>query len=148
MTTHTTTPATITTTNASAAGRPAPRPAGRPPVAAVAAAGLSLLAVAVTSYGSVYFTGLEGYDALGLTFLVTYLSWAALGLVSAVALLTGRAVGRVGLLAYCAFMLVFTAFKLGYIHEVPAIPFGVVTLTILGLLMAPSTRRFAARAGS
>ena len=70
---------------------------------------------------------------------------AALGLVSAIALLRGRSLGQAGTVVYALWMTVFTAFKVGYIHETEAIPFGIVGLVILGLALAPATRRFASR---
>ena len=40
-------------------------------------------------------------------------------------------------------MTVFTVFKVGYVHETEAIPFGVVGLLILGLALSRRVRDFA-----
>jgi hypothetical protein len=117
----------------------------RPPATAIVAASLACLTAAVGGYGAVYFTGTGGFTQIELTFLVAYEFLAALGLVSAIALLRGRSLGQAGTVVYALWMTVFTAFKVGYIHETEAIPFGIVGLVILGLALAPATRRFASR---
>ena len=117
----------------------------RIPTPAVAAALLVLLTSAVGAYGAIYFTGLEGWEDMGLTFLTVYEFVALTGLASAVALLRGHHLGHVGVIWYAAFQVVFTAFKLVAIHEVEAIPFGVVGLLALALATRPSVRSFANR---
>jgi len=137
MTTHTTAQVPGTTARTGSA---------RPPATAVVSASLACLAAAVGGYGAVYFTGLDGgFTQIELTFLVAYEFLAALGLFSAIALLRGRALGQAGTVVYGTWMTVFTLFKVGYIHETQAIPFGIVGLVVLGLALAPATRRFASR---
>lgn len=128
---------TVTTTPA---GR-----SGRPPATAIAAGALTLLVAGFGAYGAVYFTGLDGFTDLGLTFLVAYEFLSVLGIVSAIGTLRGRLLAHAGLVLYATWMLVFTAFKVGYIHETQAIPFGVVGLAVLVLSLAPATRRFVGR---
>ena len=123
---------------------PAARP-GRPPATAIAAGALTLLVAGFGAYGAVYFTGLDGFTDLGLTFLVAYEFLSVLGIVSAIGTLRGRPLAHAGLVLYATWMLVFTTFKVGYIHETQAIPFGVVGLAVLVLSLAPATRRFAGR---
>jgi hypothetical protein len=114
----------------------------RPPATVLAAVGLTGLVSALGAYGAVYFTGLEGFTDLGLTFLVTYEFLTLGGLVAAVALARRSELGRVGVVAYGVWMSVFTAFKVGYIHEVEAIPFGVVGATVLALAASRSARGY------
>jgi hypothetical protein len=147
----TTTPTPAASTAPAASAQPAATPvsgtvagsvAGRAPATVLAASGLSILVAGFGAYGAVYFTGLEGFTDLGLTFLVAYEFLSVLGLVSAIALLRGRAAGHLGVLAFGLWMTVFTVFKVAYIHEAEAVPFGVVGLAILALALAPATRRF------
>ena len=119
--------------------------AGRPPATAIAASGLALLTAGFGAYGAVYFTGLDGFTDLGLTFLVAYEFLSVLGIVSAIGTLRGRPLAHAGLVLYATWMQVFTAFKVGYIHETQAIPFAVVGLAVLVLSLAPATRRFVGR---
>jgi predicted CDP-diglyceride synthetase/phosphatidate cytidylyltransferase len=114
----------------------------RPPASVVAATGLTGLVAALGAYGAVYFTGLEGFTDLGLTFLVTYEFITLGGLVAAVALARRSELGRVGVVAYGVWMTVFTVFKVGYIHELEAIPFGVVGAAVLALASTRSARRY------
>lgn len=112
----------------------------RLPAPAVAAGVLTLLLTALGAYGAIYFTGLEGWDDFGITYVTTYEWIAGTGFVAAVALLRGHPLGRVGVLWYALFQLVFTACKLLTILELEAIPFGVVNLVVLVLLTRPSVR--------
>jgi hypothetical protein len=113
-----------------------------PPPAALGASGLALLAACVGGYGSVYFTGQEGWTDLGVTFVTAYLFLSALGAASAVALLLGRTAGRYGLMAFGVWMAVFTTLKLVAFQETEAIVFGVVGLVVLGLASRPSVRLY------
>ena len=122
----------------------AERRIGRPPAPAVTAAVLSILLALFGGYGAIYFSGLEGWDDTVITFVTTYEAISAFVIVSAVALLRGSSHGRVGLVAYGAFMVIFTVMKLLTIQELEAIPFGVVGLVIVGLALHSKTRRFAA----
>ena len=117
---------------------------GRPPAPVLTASMLTILLSLFAGYGAIYFTGLEGWDAAGITYVTTYEATVVLALVSAVALLRGSAHGRVGLAAWAAFMVVFTAMKLITIQELSAIPFGVVGLLVGGLALHPATKRWAA----
>lgn len=117
----------------------------RAPGPALAAALLALFMSGTGAYGAIYFTGLEGWEDMGLTFLVTYEFVSITGLVSAVAMIQGFRLGLVGVLWYAAFQLVFTTFKLAAIQEVEAIPFGVVAAVVLVLATRPSVRAYATR---
>lgn len=117
---------------------------GRPPAPVLTASVLTILLSLFAGYGAIYFTGLEGWDAAGITYVTTYEATVVLAIVSAVALLRGSAHGRVGLAAWAAFMVVFTAMKLITIQELSAIPFGVVGLLVGGLALHPATKRWAA----
>jgi hypothetical protein len=114
----------------------------RPPAAVVTATGITGLVSALGAYGAVYFTGLEGFTDLGWTFLVTYEFITLSGLVAAVAMARRSEVGRVGVVGYGVWMTVFTAFKVGYIHELEAIPFGVAGVAVLLLAASRSARRY------
>ena len=122
----------------------AERRLGRPPAPAITAAALAILVALFGGYGAIYFTGLEGWDAAGITFVTTYEAISIFAVVSAVALLRGSSHGRVGLVAYGVFMVGFTIMKVLTIQEWEAIPFGVVGLVVLGLALHGRTRRFAA----
>ena len=124
---------------------PAPAARTRPPAAVVAAIALTLLATCFGGYGAVYFTGLDGWKDIGLTFLVAYEFLTLLGLVSAVAYARRSALGHAGLVTFAVWMNVFTALKLGHFHETEAIPFGVVGLLILGLVLSRPARRYVGR---
>ena len=112
----------------------------RPTRAALVAATLVALTSAFGAYGAVYFTGLEGWDDMGVTYVTTYEFIALTGLVSALALFRGHRLGLIGITWYAAFQVVFTAMKLLTIQEISAIPFGVVGLAVLALVTRPSTR--------
>jgi hypothetical protein len=126
-----------TTTTTGAVRRPSP--------AALVAAGLVGLTSAFGAYGSIYFTGLEGWDAFGITYVTIYVFVALTGFVAAVALARGQRLGLVGVTWYAAFNVVFTSMKLITIQEGSAIPFGLVALVVLGLVTRPSVRRYASR---
>ena len=127
----------------------APAPAAstaRPPAPALAAGLLTILLGVVGGYGAIYFTGLEGWDDAGITFVTTYEAIAAFAVVSAVALLRGSSHGRVGLVAYGLFMIAFTVMKLVTIQEWEATTFGVLGAVVLVLALRPRTREFTERA--
>lgn len=117
----------------------------RPPATVLTAVPLTVLLTLVSGYGAVYFSGMEGFSDMDLTFLVAIEFITGLGLVSALALAGRRALGRVGLITYGVWMTLFTLFKVAYIREVEAIPFGVVGLAVLALALAPATRRWVER---
>lgn len=117
----------------------------RRPPAAITAGLLTVLVCLVGSYGAVYFSSLDGLDDEGLTFLVAYVPVSVFGIVSALALLRGSAAGRLGVLTYALWLTVFNVFKIFYIGEGEAVPFGVVGLLILAGTLAPATRRWAHR---
>lgn len=116
----------------------------RPPAPALTAGLLTILLGVVGGYGAIYFTGLEGWDAAGVTFVTTYEAIVVFALASAVALLRGSSHGRVGLVAWAGFIVVFTIMKLVTIQELSAIPFGVVGLLVGALALHPAARRYAA----
>lgn len=132
-----TTGTTTSTTHGDLAGR------RRPPAPALVAIALSTVLALFAGYGAIYFTGLEGWDAAGITFVTTYEAVSLFALASAFALARGSSHGRVGLGAYGMFMIGFTVMKLVTIQEMSAIPFGIVGAVILGLVMHPRTRAFA-----
>ena len=114
----------------------------RRPATVVTASALTTLLTLFGGYGAIYFTGLEGWDAAGITFVTTYEGIVTFGLVSAVALFLGSSYGRVGVVAYSLFMVAFTIMKVVTIQEWEAIPFGVVALVVLVTTLHPRTRRF------
>ena len=134
---------TATITAPSAAATTTSRP-GRPPAPVLTASVLAILLSLFAGYGAIYFTGLEGWDAAGITFVTTYEATVVLALVSAVGLLRGSSHGRVGLVAWAGFIVVFTIMKLVTIQELSAIPFGVVGLLVGALALHPAARRYAA----
>ena len=115
----------------------------RPPAPALVAVGLTTVLALFAGYGAIYFTGLEGWDAFGITYVTTYEAIVVFALASAFALARGSSHGRVGLVAYGIFMVGFTVMKVLTIQEWEAIPFGVVGAIILGLALHPRTRAFA-----
>ncbi|WP_246456366.1 hypothetical protein [Nocardioides mesophilus] len=119
--------------------------AARRPVTATVVVALTVLQTLFAGYGAVYFTLLDGVTDMALTFLLTFESVTAFGLLSALALARRSALGRAGVVVYGVWMLIFSAFKIGYIHEAAAVPFAVVGLLVLGLALAPGTRRYADR---
>lgn len=120
-----------------------PTTSGRPPAPALVAVGLTTVLALFAGYGAIYFTGLEGWDAFGVTYVTTYEAIVVFALASAFALARGSSHGRVGLVAYGIFMVGFTVMKVLTIQEWEAIPFGVVGAVILGLALHPRTRAFA-----
>ena len=125
--------------------RTTPSTTSRLPRAAAAASFLALLMAGMGAYGAIYFTGLEGWDDAGITYVTTYEFIAATGLVAALALLRGFRLGLAGVLWFATFQVVFTTCKLATIQEVSAIPFGVAALAVLLLATRPSVRSFATR---
>jgi hypothetical protein len=115
---------------------------GRPPAPVVTASVLTIVLSLFSGYGAVYFTGLEGWDAAGVTFVTTFEGIVVFAITCAVALLRGSDYGRVGLIAWGVFEVAFTVMKLVTIQELQAIPFGVVSLVILGLVLHPRTRAY------
>ncbi|MGW1345529.1 hypothetical protein ACWCOV_31080 [Kribbella sp. NPDC002412] len=107
------------------------------------AAVLTGLTAAFGAYGAIYFTGLEGWDLAGATFVVTYEFISLCGLVAAVAFARGHYLGRIGVIVYAIWMLYFTAFKVGVVHEWEAIPFGVVAAVALLAATRPTSRNHA-----
>lgn len=122
----------------------AQRSAGIPRPALVAAALVALMST-FGAYGAIYFTGLEGWDDTGITFVTTYEFVSLTGLLAAVLLLRGHHLGWAGAAWYGVFQVVFTAMKLLTIQEISAIPFGVAGLVVLALVTRPSVRRHFAR---
>jgi hypothetical protein len=114
----------------------------RRPATVVTATALTALLALFGGYGAIYFTGLDGWDAAGITFVTTYEAISIFGIVSAVALLLGNSHGRVGVIAYAVFMVGFTIMKVVTIQELQAIPFGVVALGILAAVLHPRTRAY------
>jgi hypothetical protein len=114
----------------------------RLPAPAVTAGILALLMAAFGGYGAIYFTGLEGWDDFGYTYVTTYECIAVTGVLSAIALLRGHRLGLVGVLWFATFQVVFTACKLVTIQETEAIPFGVAALVVLALATRPSVRSY------
>lgn len=116
--------------------RSRPRPAGT----AMVAAALAFLIAGVGGYGSVYFTGLEGWDAMGATYVAIYLWIAGSGAVAAAGFLYGSWLGHAGMTWFGAWAVVFTLFKIASIQEWEASAFGVVGLILLVLVSRPSAR--------
>ena len=114
----------------------------RPPATVIGASALTALMAAVGAYGAIYFTGKEGWDAAGATFVATYEFITLAGLVSAVAFLRGNTLGRIGVIVYGIWMTYFTVFKITAIQEWEAIPFGAIALTTLLLATRRSARDY------
>ncbi|RYU14117.1 hypothetical protein [Nocardioides iriomotensis] len=114
----------------------------RRPATVVTATALTTLLALVGGYGAIFFTGLDGWDAAGITFVTTYDAIALFGLVSAWAMFLGNAHGRVGVAAYAIFMIGFTVMKVLTIQELQAIPFGVVALGVLAAALHPRSRAY------
>ena len=115
----------------------------RPPATVLGAVALTGLVTAFGAYGAVYFTGLKGFTDVELTFLVAYEFITLFGLVSAIGMARRSSLARAGVVVYGVWMAVFTLFKVGYIHEVQAIPFGLAGVAILALALSRSARRWA-----
>ncbi|WP_193509720.1 hypothetical protein [Cryobacterium sp. BB736] len=114
----------------------------RPPVTVIIATVLTILLASVGTYGVVFFSGLDGYDPVDATFLSMYGYLSLIGVAAVLAQLRGSATGRAGVIAWAIFMALFTVVKLVTIQETEAISFGVVALIVVGLELAPPTRRF------
>jgi hypothetical protein len=114
----------------------------RPPATVVAASILLGLIALVGAYGAIYFTGLEGWDGIGLSFVISYEFLAAFGLIAIVAFLSGHRLGRPGVMLYAVWMIYFTVFKLVAFQETQAIPFGVIAAVALSLATRPSARAY------
>jgi hypothetical protein len=114
----------------------------RPPATVIAASILLGLIAAVGAYGAIYFTGLEGWSGLGLSFVVSYEFLAVGGLIAIIAFLRGHRLGRPGVTVYAIWMIYFTLFKLIAFQELQAIPFGVIATTALVLITRPSSREY------
>jgi hypothetical protein len=103
----------------------------RPSVTTVTASVLLTLIAVVGGYGAIYFTGLEGWDGIGVSFVVAYEFLTLTGLVAVAAFLRGHRLGRPGVILYATWMIYFTLFKLIAFQELQAIPFGVLALIAL-----------------
>ncbi|TDW89930.1 MULTISPECIES: hypothetical protein [Kribbella] len=103
----------------------------RPSATAVTASVLLTLIAVVGGYGAIYFTGLEGWDGIGVSFVVAYEFLTLTGLVAVAAFLRGHRLGRPGVILYATWMIYFTLFKLIAFQELQAIPFGVLALIAL-----------------
>ncbi|CAN5877330.1 hypothetical protein BH24ACT8_BH24ACT8_10630 [soil metagenome] len=137
----------MTTTERTAASTPeASRRRMHPSV--IVAATLTALAAAFGGYGSIYFSGLDGYTESDLTFLVAYLFMAVLGIVAAIAWLSRHPLGRPGVVLFAVWLTVFNVFKVGYVRETEAVIFLVVGLLILGLALAAPARAHVLGRGS
>ncbi|MFF0338897.1 hypothetical protein [Kribbella sp. NPDC004875] len=100
---------------------------------------LGLIAL-VGGYGAIYFTGLEGWDGIAMSFVVAYEFLTLTGLVAVAAFLRGHRLGRPGVVLYATWMIYFTLFKLIAFQEVQAIPFGVLALVALVCATRPAAR--------
>ncbi|TQJ06206.1 hypothetical protein [Kribbella jejuensis] len=127
----TTTPSTtaITTHRTTVRRRPA----------AVVASVLVALIAAVGGYGAIYFTGLEGWNGIAVSFVVAYEFLSLIGLVAAVAHLRGHRLGRPAVILYATWMIYFTLYKLIAFQELQAIPFGVLAAIALVCASRPAT---------
>ncbi|TCC45482.1 hypothetical protein E0H73_44680 [Kribbella pittospori] len=112
----------------------------RPPATVVAASVLLGLIAAIGGYGAIYFTGLEGWNGIGASFVVTYEFLSVGGLIAAIAFLRGHRLGRPAVIAYAIWMIYFTVFKLVAFQELQAIPFGVIATIALICATRPTSR--------
>lgn len=112
----------------------------RPSAAVVTASVLLGLIALVGGYGAIYFTGLEGWDGIAMSFVVAYEFLTLTGLVAVAAFLRGHRLGRPGVILYATWMIYFTLFKLIAFQEVQAIPFGVLALVALVCATRPAAR--------
>jgi hypothetical protein len=103
----------------------------RPSATTVTASVLLTLIAVVGGYGAIYFTGLEGWDGIGVSFVVAYEFLTLTGLVAVAAFLRGHRLGRPGVILYASWMIYFTLFKLIAFQELQAIPFGALALIAL-----------------
>ncbi len=111
----------------------------RPASTLIAAILLGLIA-AVGGYGSIYFTGLEGWTALGVCFVVAYEFLTLTGLIAVVAFLRNHPLGRPGVALSATWMIYFTLFKVIAFQELQAIPFGVIAGVALVMVIRRPTR--------
>ena len=118
----------------------------RPPVTAVAAAGLQLLFAVVTTIGVTYFGLVDATKpplAAGLALVGVYWSVNAAGVAGSIGLLRRRALGRRILVGYGILELLFSLAKILIWHESPAFLFAALSLVLIALASAPPTRRYA-----
>ena len=132
---------TVTTTTGTTTGRTTDRTTGhrRRPATVIASVLVALIAAA-GGYGAIYFTGLEGWNGIGVSFVVAYEFLSLLGLVAAVAHLRGHRLGRPAVILYATWMIYFTLYKLVAFQELQAIPFGVLAAIALACASRPATR--------
>ena len=123
---------TATTTHSIATRR-------RPASVLVAAILLGLIAAA-GGYGAIYFTGLEGWTALGVCFVVAYEFLTLTGLIAVAAFLRNHPLGRPGVILYATWLIYFTLFKLIAFQELQAIPFGLIATVALVCVTRRSAR--------
>jgi hypothetical protein len=117
----------------------------RPATVWLAASLMGLLAVA-QAYGAYYFSlVVEQPEVRAASVVFVALIWAlsATALAAAVGLLRGRRLAHRLALGYVGWHVAFTAAKLVFWHETEAVAFGVVSLALLALLGARTTRRYA-----
>lgn len=120
----------MTTISGTTDTRPATR--RRPSATVITTSILLGVIAAVGGYGAIYFTGLEGWSGIGLSFVVAYEFLSLTGLVAVVAYLRGHPLGRPAVIFYATWMIYFTLFKLIAFQELQAIPFGAIaTLALL-----------------
>ena len=94
----------------------------------------------VGGYGAIYFTGLEGWNGIGASFVVAYEFLSLTGLIAVTAFLRNHPLGRPGVIFYATWMIYFTLFKLISFQELQAIPFGVIAAIALFLATRRSAR--------
>jgi hypothetical protein len=117
----------------------------RPPVTVVAAAALQLLFAAVTSFGVFYFSLVDSARpplAVGLVLVGVYWSVNAVGVAGSIGLLRRRALGRAALVGYGVLEFLLSLAKILIWHESPAYLFATLSLVLIALAAAPSTRRY------
>jgi len=127
----------MTTVSGTTDTRPTTR--RRPPATVITASALLALIAAVGGYGAIYFTGLEGWNGIGLSFVVAYEFLSLTGLVAVAAYLRGHPLGRPAVIFYASWMIYFTLFKLIAFKELQAIPFGVIATIALVLTIRRTT---------
>jgi len=137
----TTTPGTTgTTTDLTTGPTTDPTTGHRRRPAAVVASVLVALIAAVGGYGAIYFTGLEGWDGIGVSFVVAYEFLSLIGLLAAIAHLRGHRLGRPAVVLYATWIIYFTLYKLIAFQELQAIPFGVLAAIALACVIRPPAR--------
>jgi hypothetical protein len=120
----------------------APATRRRPPATVLATSILLGLIAAFGGYGAIYFTGLEGWNGIGLTYVVSYEFLTLSGLIAVVAFLRGHRLGRPGVIMYGIWMIYFTIFKVATFQEWQAIPFGVIASVALFCATRKSARAY------